>query len=471
MQNIPKIQDADLKGKLVLVRVDHNVVKKGKIKDTYRIDASLETLEYIFSQGAKPIVMTHVGRPRDKKTGEIEISEKTAVKPIVDYLNRKLNKNFQTPEITNAGKTGIPNLDSVVPLHMKLTRGEIDGIYLPNTRWFKGEESGDENTEKFGEELASLADIFINDAFGSWQPHASTVEPNKHLPSYAGFLMLKEIENLSRVLNPERPLLAVVAGSKFDTKIGPLTALLKKADYLVLGGVIYNAYLSAKYGFKIKGITENDVKAAENFLEQTVKFPKKIVELPYVVESDILEEKIKGKYRVHNIYTTDKGNDFNYILDISERSFATATVRDVFNNSQTIFVNAVMGFTPNFPEGTIALNTLIDENKEASKLFGGGDTLQDFKTFLPEIYSKALKDEKYYFFTGGGTILKAIEAGSPFGLKPVQAIMNCVLTEKRTGVVRRSKDERRRKQKPVKFERRKGGDRRDGKDRRRDSDS
>ncbi|RLC48975.1 MAG: phosphoglycerate kinase, partial [Candidatus Cloacimonadota bacterium] len=328
------------------------------------------------------------------------------------------------------------------------------------------EESGDDETEKFGKELASLADIYINDAFGSWQPHASTIEPTKHLPSYAGFLMQKEIENLDRVLNPERPLLAVVAGSKFDTKIGPLTALLNKADYLVLGGVIYNAYLAAKYGFKIKGIEEDDVKAAENFLKQTGKYPEKIVELPYIIESDILEEKIEKKYRVHNIYTTDKGNNFNYILDISPKSFATAAVRDIFNNSKTIFVNAVMGFTPNFAEGTIALNTLINENKEAAKLFGGGDTLQDFKTFLPEIYNKALQDDKYYFFTGGGTILKAIEAGSPFGLEPIKAILNCTLTEKRAGYERRNGEDRRKEQKPVKFDRRRGGDRRSGIDRR-----
>ena len=123
---------------------------------------------------------------------------------------------------------------------------KIDGIYLPNTRWFQGEEGTEQEAERLAHQLAGLADIFVNDAFGSWQPHASTVRVNKYLPSYAGFLMQKEIENLDRIYSPERPFVAVVAGSKFDTKIDSMNALIQKADYLVLGGVMYNAYLCAK---------------------------------------------------------------------------------------------------------------------------------------------------------------------------------------------------------------------------------
>jgi len=468
VKNIPIVQDADLKGKKVLLRVDHNVVKKGVIKDPYRIDASLETIEYIFSKQGKPIIMSHVGRPRNKKTGEIEISEKTSVQPIVEYLNDKLGKKIKTVQIEEQTSKGLENLECINDLIKELETGDVDGIYLPNTRWFKGEESKNETKTEFGEELADLADIFVNDAFGSWQPHASTIEPAKHLPSYAGFLMQKEIENLDRVLKPERPLLAVVAGAKFDTKIRPLTALLEKVDYLILGGVIYNAYLCAKYDLKIKGITAEDISEAKDFINKADKYPGKIVDLPYIIESDILNERIDGKVRTCNIYMMRKKKELNYILDVSPKSFAVSTIRDIFKNSRTIFVNAVMGFTPNFFEGTVALNKIIDENKEAAKLFGGGDTLQEFKTLLPKVYENALHDDKYYFFTGGGTILKAIEQDSSLGLEPIKELLKQQdnLTERRTGLERRSGNDRRTKQIPSENNTRTGFKRRSGKERR-----
>jgi phosphoglycerate kinase len=298
-----------------------------------------------------------------------------------------------------------------------------DGLYLPNTRWFAGEESKDEKTEKLARQMANLADVFVNDAFGSWQPHASTYNITKFLPSYAGLLMQKEIENLKRVLEPKRPFLAVVAGSKFDTKIGSLTALLKSADHLIIGGVIYNAFLCAKYGFRIKGISDEDIQAASEFVKLTEKYPGKIVEPLFIIESDLLEEKTEGSYRIHNIHDLKEGTELNYILDAAPRTFEEKHLQKILNSANTIFVNAVMGFTPHFGEGTIAMYGLIDKNKKAAKLFGGGDTLQEFKNLLPAIYQKALTDNKYYFFTGGGTILKAIKEGSAFGLEPVKALM------------------------------------------------
>ena len=422
MQKIPQIQDAELKGKIVLIRVDHNVVKKGIIKDPYRIDASLDTIKLVLNNGGKPILMSHVGRPKDKKTGKIEISEKTSVQPIVQYLNDKLGLTFITPEIQYSGNTGLSELSYQEELE-KLKVGEVDGLYLPNTRWFAGEESKDEKTETLAKQLAELADIFVNDAFGSWQPHASTYNITKFLPSYAGLLMQKEIENLKSVLEPVRPFLAVVAGSKFDTKIGSLTALLKSADYLIIGGVIFNAYLCAKYGFRIKGISDEDIQAASEFVTLTQEYPGKIVEPLFIIESDLLEEKTEGSCRTHNIHDLKAGTELNYILDAAPRAFEEKHLQKILNSANTIFVNAVMGFTPHFGEGTVAMYDLIDKNKKAAKLFGGGDTLQEFKNLLPMIYQKALTDNKYYFFTGGGTILKAIKEGSAFGLEPVKALM------------------------------------------------
>lgn len=421
--NIPLIQDADLDGKVVLVRVDHNVVKKGEIHDPYRIDATIGTLYHINAKGGKIILMTHVGRPKDKKTGAIHIHPDTSVEPIVEYLRNKLHINMRVPEFYPHEDKGYLGIETSINHHIRdLREGKIDGIYLPNTRWFYGEEAKGEEQDRFANQLAGLADIFVNDAFGSWQPHASTVGVNKYLPSYAGFLMQKEIENLERIYNPQSPFIAVVAGAKFDTKIEPLYALLKKADYLVLGGVIYNAYLSAKYGLDIKGISEEDMEHAKEFVEYSKQFPGKLVELPYIVESDTLEGRIDGQYRVHNIHDLKKGTKLNYVLDIANQSFEEEKVEQIFKTAHTIFVNAVMGFTPHFNEGTIALDQLIDTNMEAVKLYGGGDTMQELKRLLPGLYIVALDSPKYYIFTGGGAVLKAIQEGSSLGLEPVKRL-------------------------------------------------
>ncbi len=426
LTNLPLIQDANLKDKVVLVRVDHNVVKKGIIHDPYRIDMTIGTLYHISAKGGKIILMSHVGRPKNKKTGEISISEDTSVKPIVNYLQDKLHINIKIPEFRIDNKKGYVDIETSINHIIKdLNNDEIDGIYLPNTRWFLGEEATDDEAERFANQLAGLADIYVNDAFGSWQPHASTVGVNKYLPSYAGFLMQKEIKNLDRIFDYKSPFIAVVAGSKFDTKIDSLYALLKKADYLILGGVIYNAYLAAKYNFEIKGISDQDLKHAKKFVDFAKQYPNKLIELPYIVESDSLDGRIENQYRVHNINKLERGTKLNYILDVSKLSFEEEKVKDVFCKAKTIFVNAVMGFTPHFNEGTIALDQLIDKNAEAVKLYGGGDTMQELKRLLPGLYIVALDSPKYYIFTGGGAVLKAIQEGTASGLAPIQAIINC----------------------------------------------
>ena len=119
----------------------------------------------------------------------------------------------------------------------------IGGIYMPNVRWFSGEERGGGIWRAIGEEMANMADVFVNDAFGSWQPHVSTFDVAKLLPSYAGLLMQRELDAMRRVLEPVRPFVAVVAGSKVNTKIGTLINVAKKCDALILGGVIYNVFI------------------------------------------------------------------------------------------------------------------------------------------------------------------------------------------------------------------------------------
>src|SRR5512134_3294453 len=312
--DLPLIQDADLQGKVVLVRFDHNVVKGGAIRDPFRIDRTIGTLFHIVDRGGRPVMMTHVGRPRDKKTGAISCRPEESVEPIVRYLEQKLHTKLYIPDFPRDPERGINGIDTSVNLAIReLRERKIGGIYLPNTRWFQGEETGGELRERFALQLAGLADIYVNDAFGSWQSHASTYDITRHLPSYAGFLLQQEIVNLSRVLNPERPFVAVVAGAKYDTKIKPLYAIYEKVDRLILGGVIYNTFLCAKYDVKIRGVSDDDITLAKELVEKD-RAHGKILELPFVVESDILDGRIEGRYRTLSVRDFKAGNSYGYIL-------------------------------------------------------------------------------------------------------------------------------------------------------------
>ena len=420
---LPLVQDADLAGKIVLVRVDHNVVKKGEIHDPYRIDATLGTLYSIVESGGRPILMTHVGRPKDKKTGHIAVSDDSSVEPVVDYLERKLHTTFAVPKFQVDPENGIEQIDTSVNWHIRdLEERRIGGIYLPNTRWFMGEEARGQGKDALARQLAGLADVFVNDAFGSWQPHVSTVEITRYLPSFAGFLMQKELVNLRHVLDPKRPFVAVVAGAKYDTKIGPLHEIYRKVDHLILGGVMYNTFLCAKYGIRVKGVADSDIAAAQDLVKQDAKAGK-VVELPVLVESDVFPNKEEGKYREVKISDFKEGNEYGYFLDVAPESFDTPEVADAIGSARTIFVNAVMGLTPHFCDGSEKLDRTIDKNREAMKFYGGGDTLQEFKNLSPGLYLAAMDSAQYYFFTGGGTVLKAIEESTPYGLEPVKALM------------------------------------------------
>ena len=421
--DLPLIQNTDLAGKIVLVRFDHNVVKDGTIRDPFRIDRTIGTLFHIVERGGRPVMMTHIGRPRDKATGTIACNADESVEPIIRYLEQKLHLKLYTPKFPIDPVYGITGIDTSINLAVRDLRDrKIGGIYLPNIRWFQGEEANGVLRERFALQLAGLADIYVNDAFGSWQPHASTYDITRHLPSCAGFLLQEEIRHLEGVMDPERPFLAVVAGSKYDTKIKPLNAIYDKVDRLMLGGVIYNTYLCAKYDVTINGVTDEDRVLARELVKKDAK-RSKIVELPFVVESDVREGRIEGNYRTISIRDLKPGASYGYVMDIDPRSFEEETVAQAIGSAKTIFVNAVMGYTPHFGAGSRALDNTIDQNRSAMKMYGGGDTLQEFKNLLPGLYLSVMDDASYYFFTGGGTVLTAIEHGNPYSLKPVQALM------------------------------------------------
>jgi len=417
------MQDADMKDKIVLVRVDHNVVKKGKIKDPYRIEATMGTLYGVVEKGGRPILMTHVGRPRDKKTGEIRCDDSLSVEPIVKYLRNKLPIDIHIPAFAPEGTKGIVHIDESVRTAIEdLKKGTIGMIYLPNTRWFLGEQSKGEEREAFCNELASLADLFVNDAFGSWQAHVSTYDIAMKLPSYAGFLLQKELIHLDLVLNPTHPYVAVIAGAKYDTKIGPLKALYKKVDHLILGGLIYNTYLSAKYGIHIQGVSEEEINMAKELVQMDEK-ENKILELPYMVESEITDGREEGKWRKISLEEMKKNGKINYIVDVAPECFELPSVKEAILSAKTIFVNAVVGLMPFFHEGSARLYQIIFDNHDATKLFGGGDTLQELKNLAPRQYLVGLDSADTYYFTGGGSVLAAIEQNDPYHIKPIEALM------------------------------------------------
>ncbi len=417
------VQDAPLRDKVVLLRVDHNVVKKGLIKDPYRIDATFATLYTIAERGGRPILMTHVGRPRDKKTGAITCKEGDSVVPIVGYLEDKLATRIHIHECPVEGEKGITVLNGEIASALTALRaGETGMIYLPNIRWFAGEETKGPEREAFARELASLGDVFVNDAFGAHRAHASTYDVAKYLPSFAGVLLQKEIRHLHRVLSPERPFVAVVAGAKYDTKIGPLKALYSKVDHLILGGLMYNTYLSAKYGVPVAGVSEEDRALAE-VLVALDREDHKIMEMPHLMESDTLEGRVEGRHRPVRIQALQGGRECQYLVDIMPQSLEEGRIREVVGSAKTLFVNAVMGFMPHFFEGSQALYRLIFSNQGAMKLFGGGDTLQELRNLCPGLYMSGLDAKDTYYFTGGGSVLAAIEQGSPYGMKPVEVLM------------------------------------------------
>jgi len=422
-QRLRIMQQAEMRDRVVLLRVDHNVVKKGKIKDPYRIDATMPTLYAVAAAGGLPVLMTHVGRPKDKKTGKINCQEGDSVKAIAKYLEQKLPVKINVPSLPIDPDYGILGIgDGLKSALADLRARKIGMIYLPNTRWFKGEQSKGPERGQFADELASVADLFVNDAFGSWQPDVSTFDVAKKLPSYAGHLLQKELSNLDRVLRPEKPFVAVIAGAKYDTKIGPLRALYEKADHLILGGLMYNTFLAAKYGVAIEGVEEEDRALAASLAEMD-KAQGKIVELSSLEESDTVEGRIEGKHRILSLKSLIEKKKAGLILDAGSASFQEPRMKEIIGSAKTIFVNAVMGLMPHFADGSRALYELISSNRSAMKLFGGGDTLQELRRLCPAAYMNGLDDPSTYYFTGGGSVLTAIEEGSAYKLKPVEALM------------------------------------------------
>lgn len=368
--------DVALNGKTVLIREDFNVpMQDGKISHSVRIDAALPTLRQALAKGAKVIVMSHLGRPK-----EGEFDAQYSLKPIAAYLSQVLGQEVPLFEISE-----VPALQA----------GQI--ALLENVRFLKGEEK---NSPELAKQLASLCDIFVMDAFAvAHRAQASTVGVAEFAKVVcAGPLLQKELEALSKIFaHPQKPVLAIVGGSKVSSKLQVLTNLLDKVDILVLGGGIANTFLKAK-GLPIgDSLFEADlVPTAQDLLQKAERLGKTIWLPDDVVVSDRMDNQASATIKLtKDVSTGDK------IFDIGQA--ARESLVKTIQTAKTILWNGPVGvfeYAP-FAMGTKVLAEAIAASA-AFSVAGGGDTLAAIEQFN-------VSEGISYLSTGGGAFLESLE--------------------------------------------------------------
>ena len=392
------LDQGNFKGKTVLVRVDFNVpMKDGEITDTTRIERSLETIEYLKDQGAKVVLMSHLGRPKGEAKEEFSLAP--VAKKLAEFLG---------------GPVQFLKDDQVVSKDVKnwvkeLKEGEV--ALLENTRFCKGEESND---DAFAEELASLGEVFINDAFGtSHRAHASNVGLAQRLPSYVGKLVEKELKAFAPVLTePERPYVAILGGAKVSDKIGILENLIDKVDGLVVVGAMAFTFLKAM-GLEVgKSLVEDDkLDLAREIME---KISDKDIEfvLPIdVVVAKKLERDVSSKV----VAIEDIGTDLAG-FDIGPQTIER--IKNLLMTAKTVVWNGPAGAfeIPPFHKGTEAIAKALAESP-AFSIVGGGDS-------AAAIEQIGLADEIDHISTGGGASLELLEGKVLPGIEAVERSRN-----------------------------------------------
>ena len=378
-----KLNDMDLEKKRVLVRVDYNVpIKGGMVEDDTKLKATIPTINYLLEKNCKIILMSHLGRPakllKKGKSFE-EVKKELTLKPVAEDLNDILGVGVAFAE----NSIGLDKVNPDLP--------ESDIVLLENVQFNKGEM---ENDDDYGKKLASLADIYVNDGFGqNHREYATFCAITKFLPSCSGLLVEKEVSELSRLLNPEKPFVAIVAGAKAD-KIGTLKALTKKADIILIGGVLANTLQKAN-GYEI---------GASKFDEETFLVAKKLLKLCGKKLSLPVDSLIADKFENDaktQIVDIDKVPKDWMCLDIGPKTIDT--FKKELKKAKTIFWAGPLGVfeMKKFSKGTEEIGKFLG-NLKAYVIVGGGDTITAINNFN-------LADKLTYVSTGGGASLVFIE--------------------------------------------------------------
>lgn len=376
------VEDIDVRGKRVIVRVDFNVPldDNGNITNDTRIVAALNTINYLINKGAKTILVSHLGRPK------YGFDEKYSMKPVAERLSQLLGK----PVILAKDVVG----DDAQAKAANLKEGEV--LLLENVRFHKEETKND---PEFAKKLANLADIYVNDAFGTaHRAHASTAGIADYLPAVAGFLIQKEIEVMGKALSkPERPFVAILGGAKVSDKIGVIENLLDKVDSLIIGGGMAYTFLKAK-GYKIgNSICEDDkLDLARDIME---KAEKKGVNLMLPIGSIVAKE-FKNDTEYKYVPSDDMPDGW---LGMDLGSLTIEKFTKEIKKAKTIVWNGPMGVFefPNFAVGTREIAKAVAESGAIS-IVGGGDSVAALEQL-------GYADKVTHISTGGGASLEFLE--------------------------------------------------------------
>jgi phosphoglycerate kinase len=402
--NIKSIEKAkNLSGKTIILRVDFNVpLKNGKIQDEQKIIAALPTIKHLIEYNCRIIIITHLGRPEGRKV------KKLSTRPLAKRLgqllgiNRKKNTTLYTEKFNKVKFLATDRKEKTKKALETLGSGEI--LFLENLRFHPGEKKND---KKFAKELAGLADLYVNDAFSvCHRKHASVHAIKRYLPSYAGLLIEKELQNLEKIKKPLEPLITIIGGAKIETKINVITGLQKSSQKILLGGALANNFLTAN-GLEVGRslISKADISLAKK-LEKKIGKEKLILPIDVVVSD---RKNGKGKAEVKNIHNLTKKD---IILDIGPKTQRLFSKK--IKNAQTIIWNGPMGmFEVNkFQYGTLGVARVVASvsRGRAFGVVGGGETVRALKmTGMTEYVD--------WVSTGGGAMLSYLGGEKMPGLE------------------------------------------------------